>query len=334
MVSPRVKEYDFIRVFAIFFVFIAHILNTQLSNEYGLLLIRSLSPGLTMSLLGFISAVLLTKSVEPYGEFLVRRFSRIYTSLFVCLTPVLILHTFQGKDVISQHTLLHFFGFSAFFEIFLVKNKATVGSGLWFVTAILTMYILMPLLISIFKHKNNKIHFVIVIVFFTVLQFTTYGMQSFWNVCISFTLGVFLSTNKLLENLQKNGLINSLLISIFIVGLCALATYRILPYSVRGLLFVFYPIGFIPLFFSISNYISERIWKIIFFLSSLSYEFYILHFYLINKNLFELFPRNYELLSMLLISFMITLTLSLFCSRISNYIRKIEIKYLLTQNLK
>ena len=67
--DKRIEGYDFIRSFAILVVFLGHALKHS-TNEVFLLAIRSLSPGLTMSLLGFISAALLSARDYDFGSFL------------------------------------------------------------------------------------------------------------------------------------------------------------------------------------------------------------------------------------------------------------------------
>jgi peptidoglycan/LPS O-acetylase OafA/YrhL len=109
-VIKRIEGYDFIRSITILTVFLAHVLDKQTTNKAVLLTIRSLSPGLTMSLLGFISAVLLSAKEYDFGTFLVKRFTRIYISLSFCLIVVLVAHALLGKKVITQHALLHFMG--------------------------------------------------------------------------------------------------------------------------------------------------------------------------------------------------------------------------------
>ncbi|MCP4266708.1 MAG: hypothetical protein GY777_14250 [Candidatus Brocadiaceae bacterium] len=71
MRNDKVIGFDLIRAFAVLFVFIAHIIDKQSHNETTLLVVRSISPGLTMSLLGFISAYLLTTKYDLFdGTFL------------------------------------------------------------------------------------------------------------------------------------------------------------------------------------------------------------------------------------------------------------------------
>src|ERR1051325_3172479 len=194
--EKRIEGYDLIRSLAIVVVFFDHALKFS-SNEGLSLAIRSLSPGLTMSLLGFISAALLSAREYDFGSFLVKRFTRIYISLIFCLSVILIGHALVGKTVMelshaghimAQHTLLTDPGTS----------------------------IVVPLL----------------------------------------------------------GCIGLLIVA-------ALATAHVLPFSIRGLLFAFYPLAFVPLLFAVSRQLPPPILAASGFFAGLSYEFYILHFYFV-----------------------------------------------------
>ena len=95
--NDRIAGYDFIRSIAILIVFLGHILEKQATSDAVLLAVRSLSPGLTMSLLGFISAALLSQKERNSGTFLVRRFTRVYIPLGMCLLAVLCAHALLAK---------------------------------------------------------------------------------------------------------------------------------------------------------------------------------------------------------------------------------------------
>ena len=327
--SKRIEGYDFIRSVAIIVVFLGHILDKQATNEAILLTIRSLSPGLTMSLLGFISAALLSAKEYDFGTFLVKRFTRIYIPLAFCLFVVLVAHALLGKNVITQHTLLHFMGLSAFFELFLVQNKATVGAGLWFITAIVVMYLVFPFLQKIFKHRLGFLHLLLFIMSCTAANFVMYGTSSTWNVVICFSVGVYLGVNGQTSRLINAGTLRPLLGSLGLLTVAALSTAGVLPYSVRGLLFAFYPLVFIPLLFAVSKRLPPSILAASGFFAGLSYEFYILHFYLINKGFTDFFPASTPLAGQILISFTSTFVVAYIISKAASWFRGLADRYLL-----
>ena len=283
--------FDFIRAFAIFFVFIAHILNKQSHNSIILLIERSISPGLTMSVLGFISAYLLTSKYKKFnGSFYVKRFSRIYSSLIICLSLITVLHLFLSYDVINQHSIIHFMGLSFFMELFQVTNKSSLGGGLWFVTIIIIMYLLLPLMCQFYTHKYKKIHLLIIIFCCLFFNKVMYGVASSWNVAISFNIGCFIGLNSNIKDFFNKSLAYYALATCVLLVLSGLATSKIIPYEIKSLLLPFYPFCAIPMLYKIGNKITGAFKASIVWFSSISYEVYILHFYFINDKFSDIFP--------------------------------------------
>jgi len=320
----RIEGYDLIRSLAILVVFLGHSIGNQINNPAALLAIRSLSPGLTMSLLGFISAALLSgkEQTQNHGKFLIKRFTRIYITLELCLLLALTIHAFSGKDVINQHLLLHAMGLSAFFGIFQVENRATVGSGLWFITVINLMYLCFPLLQQMFAHVRGRLHLLLFVFGCTVLNLVMYGTASSWNVIISFGVGVYLGVNGRMMWLTnaKPGL--PLLASVTLLAVAALATVRIIPYVFRELLFALYPIAFVPLLFSFAKIFPKMLMRAIIWFASISFEFYILHFYFINPDFgWKILSSHNSLTIRVLVSFCLTLVFSFLVARTAAWLR-------------
>lgn len=330
--DKRIAGYDFIRSISILIVFIYHIVDKQTTSKLLLLVFHSLSPGLTMSLLGFISAALLSAKEPRYSTFILRRFTRVYISLFICLLLVLCAHAVIGKLVVTQHILFHFMGLSDFFDLFHVQNKATIGQGLWFITAIMIMYFLLPSLQTLFLHPRGKIHVVTLVFAFTALNLILYGtgsLGSSWNVAISFTIGVYLEVNNKIKELINTRTSLFLTGSLGVLVVAALATAHVLPYSMRSLLYGLYPLAFVPLLFAIARKCSRRILVASTFFSSLSFEFYILHFYFINEGLQGFFPIRAGLMTQIIISFVVTFLLAYATSRLAARLRRMIDGYLL-----
>lgn len=328
--NKRIAGYDVIRSFAILFVFLGHILSEQVNNAAVMLFMNSLSPGLTMSLLGFISGALLSTREYESGSFLIRRFSRIYISLVFCLAVIVVAHALLGKKIITQHLLLHFMGLSGFFDVFVVENKATVGDGLWFITAISVLYLVFPLLQKLFFHPRRLVHLLLFIALCTALNFVMYGTASSWNVAASYGLGVYCGVNGLAKRLLDP-------VSIVFPAFCccvlfivaALATAQVISYRIRGLLFAFYPLAFVPVLFAITKKLPSRVVTASSFFAGLSYEFYILHFYFINDGYKDFFPAS-PLAGQILIGFAATLVLAFVISRGASLSRNAVEKYFLS----
>lgn len=162
--DKRLKGYDMARSFSIIFVFFAHIILAQSESRIGGVFLTAFSPGITMSLLGFISATLLANSKlleSNYSLFLLKRLTRLFIPVFLCLTVAALISLFQGLNIQKDHLVFNYLGLGLFFDWFKVPNNSTVGWGLWFVTAIFIMYIFMPIFKLLFQHKNKIIHFIL-----------------------------------------------------------------------------------------------------------------------------------------------------------------------------
>jgi hypothetical protein len=196
--GERIEAYDLARAFAIAFVFLGNIIIGQTTSSPLKVALGTLSPGLTMSLLGFISAALLSSRTGGAGELLLKRFTRIYIPLFTCLTVVLVIQTILGTTKVNLDTAFHYLGLTGFFELLPSRNDASVGGGLWFVTTILSMYLLLPALQRVFAHRRGLIHLLVVIALSLVAHRLMYAAGA-WNVVIAFCIGTYLGVNGRLE---------------------------------------------------------------------------------------------------------------------------------------
>ena len=301
--------FDFLRAFAVFAVYICHIFNGQIKSPTLLLLCHVISPGITMSALGFMSGFLLSQRYNTFGDnFYIRRFLRIYTSLIICLTVIAAFHLCMGYHVMTQHTILHFMGLSLFIGLVGMENKSSLGGGLWFITVILGMYVLLPLMRRLYSHRNRKVHIAGTIILCLLLNTFMYGAQSSFNVIISFNLGCYLALNKK-DFLSKKDIFFHVLGTALILILCGYLTV-FKAWKLRDLLFPLYPVVVIPLLYRIGSCIRGALSKVVAWCSSISYEVYIVHFYFINRNLIDLFPCINSPLIHILTSFAIVIPLA------------------------
>jgi peptidoglycan/LPS O-acetylase OafA/YrhL len=337
--DKRIDGYDFIRSFAILVVFLCHAFKRS-TNEFFFFGSHALSPGLTMSLLGFISAALLSTREYDFGSFLIKRFTRIYSSLIFCLIVVLTIHALLGKKVMemshaghvmAQHTLFHFMGLSAVFEMLEVDSEVTIGSGLWFITAIVGLYLVFPLLQKVFRHPRGLVHVVLFVALCTMLDFVMYGEQSMWNVVISFAVGVYCGVNGYTKRLTDTGagMVVPLVGCVGLLTVAALCTAHVLPNSVRSLLFAFYPLAFVPVLFAVSQKLPKPILVASGVFAGVSYEFYILHFYFLNDGFKDFFPASIPLYDQALIAFVITFILAYVISKGAARFKQVADNYLL-----
>ena len=307
-------------------VFVAHILLAQSKNIVSTVFFTSISPGITMSLLAFISACLLAdnKLIENnFQVFLFKRLTRIYIPLVLCLTFAVALKMSYGLNVQIDHLIYNYLGLGLFFDWLKVPNNAIVGRGTWFVTAIIVMYMLLPALKLLFKHKNKNLHFILLYIFCETINFITMPpATSFWNVAISFSLGVYLSVNGLLSYLVNTKLKHSIPLSFFALVVCMLSSSGIINIYIRNLMYPVYPIVFAPMFFGVSNYLPIWIDNIVTNFSEISFEFYILQFYFINGSFIQIFGSGFGLLTQIIIGFSANLFVAAILAKTANVIRK------------
>jgi peptidoglycan/LPS O-acetylase OafA/YrhL len=303
----RVQAYDLARSFAIIFTFLGHAVIAQTSHYWLDRSFATLSPGLTMSLLGFVSAALLAGRDTDNGGFLVRRLTRIYVPLIVCLAAVLVMQAVIGTARINDHTAIHFMGLSWVFSLLDVANKASVGSGLWFVTAILAMYLLLPALRRLFRHRFGLLHLIVIVVLCIVINRRVEAGDENWNVVIAFCVGTYLTVTGRMEALLRRPVWSWAVLAAALLGICAVATLRDIPFWIRSLLFPFYPIVFVPLFFALARHMPRPVTRVATLFALVSYEFYILQFYFINKALVALTGVTFPLAAAVAIGFALTL---------------------------
>jgi peptidoglycan/LPS O-acetylase OafA/YrhL len=308
--DKRSHGYDLVRSLAIITVFLAHAARGSTVPLVSISL-GALSPGLTMSLLGFISAALLSGREEETGAFLLKRIARIYPPLILCLSLILALYMLIGKiplfldhagHVMAQHTLLHLMGFSAFFGFLEVESTAPIGAGLWFITAIMGLYLLLPLLRTLFQQPKRFRYLLGIVAICTGLDAVMYGGASFFNVVVSFTVGVYCGVTGALRRLTDANSVRWPLACC--VGLLAIA---MLGPQVRGLLYAFYPLAFVPVLFALSRVLPRPLLAGSAIFAGISYEFYILHFYFLFGYA-DFFPRSVPASGQVLVAFVSTST--------------------------
>jgi peptidoglycan/LPS O-acetylase OafA/YrhL len=318
-----------VRSFAIFFTFLGHTIIFHTSYDWMDRLFATLSPGLTMSLLGFTSAALLAGRDSGDGTFLLRRFIRIYVPLIVCLAAVVAMQAVIGTLVLTRNIAIHFMGLSGVFSLLSLPDKASIGMGLWFVTTILVMYMLLPALRPLFRHRRGFLHLLIVIALCIYFNRRFEPGDENWNVVIAFCLGTWVAVNGRLDRFTHRPVGRSVILAAFVLAVCALATWRIIPYEIRSLLYPFYPVAFIPLFFALSPRLPRVVARPVTFFALVSFEFYILQFYFIGSALKAVIGVQLPLTAGLPVAFVLTLTAATVLYGVDSRLRRVTENYLL-----
>jgi peptidoglycan/LPS O-acetylase OafA/YrhL len=327
--SGRTLAWDLVRSFAIFFTFLGHTIIFHTSYHWMDRLFATLSPGLTMSLLGFTSAALLAGRDSDDGAFLLRRFIRIYVPLIVCLAAVVALQAAIGTLTVTPHIAIHFMGLSGVFSLLSVPNKASIGMGLWFVTTILVMYMLLPALRRLFVHRRGFLHLLIVIALCIYFNRRFEPADENWNVVIAFCIGTWIVVNGRLDRFTHRPAGRSAIMAVIVLTVCALATWRIIPYEIRSLLYPFYPVAFIPLFFALSPRLPGMVAHPVTYFALVSFEFYILQFYFIGSALKAVIRVQLPLIAGLPVAFVLTLAAATILYGVDSRLRRVTEDYLL-----
>ncbi len=320
--KERIIYMDVARAFAILIAYLGHILAYQIPGTVPTNIILSYSPTASMSLLAFISAILVTpKNHIITNTMMTKRILRIYLPMLLCLV---ITFTFSrvnspwGYDPV--HVLFHALGLSLFFDLFSVPNNAGIGYGLWFVTTIVIMYLTLPIQIKLFHHRNGLLHLVIIFIFCFLMKVYLKNDSSPWSVITGFSFGVYLSVKNRIDSATQS----SLPITVTLLLMITIASYISIVKNITWiipLLTPVYPLVMLSFFRRICKFTPSFILKAMCFFSLISYEFYILQFSFINTQLTKLIKTD-GLISHVTISFSILI----FLSYVTNKVAEVMIK--------
>lgn len=325
----RIQSFDVARTFAILVTYFAHIIAFQAPESPLTIGLLMLSPGATMAILGFISAALIVppEGVWPATE-LPKRFIRIYVPMLLCSIVSFALGQIHHIPYDLRQIAFHLLGTSLFMDWFNVPNNATIGYGLWFVTAILIMYFTLPIQVALFRHHNGFYHLVVYNLLCILLREFLPADSSFWTVAVSFALGVYLVVNGKLEIVIKCSVIKIMpLVLLAVVG--SYLALR-LPNSrwLFGFIIPFYPLVLMPFMGKLADKLPHLINTLVAWFSEISYEFFIIQFALFNGALWR-FVGKQSLCEHIATSFILTLFAAWSLNRLGRIIRFSIENYLL-----
>lgn len=291
--GARDPSLDFIRALMILIVCLGHALTGRPADDPAAFVLRALSPGMTMSLIACLSAMLVAPGFAQGGagsRFLVRRLLRLFVPMWLCLLPIIAWHLASGLKPLTQHGLLHLLGLTAFIELSGAVNTSSIGAALWFVTAIMVMYFLLPLLRALYEHRYRNLHLAALMVIGVAASALIYGAQSFWNVFIGFTLGAFASWRRgeSAPPALPLGLPWLALGSLVVIGL-RVVSMRSGRGWISDLILPLYPIFVLPCLLWLGARLPAVVLGVCSFFAALSFEFYMLHPYFIHDGFARLF---------------------------------------------
>lgn len=317
----RISSFDIARTFAILITYVAHIVAFQapdLPLTTGLLIF---SPGATMAILGFISSSLIaSRGSEWSSKELTRRIIRIYIPMFLCTAASFVLGQFHHISYDIKQVVLHLLGLSLFMDWFNVPNNATIGYGLWYVTAILTMYLTLPIQVVLFRHRNGLVHFVGYSMLCMLLRQFLPSDTSFWTVAVSFGFGVYLVVNGKLSSIIECSA-HKVAPLTFLVLVGSYLALTLPNYNwILGFIIPFYPLALMPFVTSLADKLPRSLNMAAAWFSEISYEFFIIQFALFNGPLWNLVGKQ-SLLIHILTSFTMTIFIAFALNRLGKAIR-------------
>ena len=320
--------YDLIRAACCILIFTAHYRNL---NWPTLFVPRGATIGLSM--FAFSSAYLLSERYSSYGiAYYKKRIIKIFpTVISILLFVGLFLHHL-GQLYASPDIFIHLLGASILVYYIDIPHSG-LGFGMWFVSFVLLGYIILPHIKNFFQSLLLK-NSLYCCVFFSLLQtltgtiavsfpmndanIYTYFTESFgW-----FFTGIFISVTQKKIPIFKSPLF---IVSMFFISWTGMIAHH---FSQSGLIqylsISLIPFWGFPLFSFAANHISNNrtVVAITIFISSISFEIYLMHLYLLGKytnilNIFTLSPPLYYVYSLTL-----CLILSYFANQLSGAIRK------------
>lgn len=289
--NTKIKAYDFMRVILTFFIFVYHyfVHTSSITNETNsLFLTFEFSTAPTICFFIMSGALLYNRYKKDLD---VKRF---YKKRFLnVLFPYYIVYLYQYiKTAITLHT--PFFVEGSKFKILLFifaldgymnKYFSTyhMNTGEWFLGILVIFYMIYPILVKLLDKFGRAFVVFIYILFIIRLFFPfEYAIKDFVFCLTAFTTGMFISKYDYL-NMKKSGYINLFLLAILVLrfngGITNMNQFiYIFIYSVMMYLLI-YNLGNMILKNDKNKYVNIAFSN----LSSVSYEFFLIHHIIILK---------------------------------------------------
>jgi peptidoglycan/LPS O-acetylase OafA/YrhL len=238
----------------------------------------------------YLSGYLLGKSYSQkrtsgFNQFMFKRINRIYPGLHIALIFIAIIYYYLGKTITYRDAILSATGFQYFFGI------TTFGPQFWFISVILLCYLLCIPSISILK-KYPLIFFVFLITFVTIIIMSRGDSLNLINKKINndfiyrFLYHYIIFVIALFASIRGKDLEVFSCLTAYIIALTLFPLYLFL-HSNYYFDYIYVPVAVLLALSSItlisSSYpLIAKIFPSVFFLSSITYEIYLIHFSVIT----------------------------------------------------
>ncbi len=241
-----------------------------------------------ISMFAWMSGYLLANRYDKFDfGYYKKRFLRIYPTVFIVTSLAIVYLCFFTNNKLTLDILLIFAGGSR--VIFPHASFAEIGGGMWFVSFILITYLILPVVKKIMRN-NGELYLGLVIigvgiwvVFLRSFPETRLYVL-FYESFVWFVMGVFFS-----QNSKYN---KGLSITLFTWIIFSLSWGGFLYYHfyfksliVQYVSLVMIPLWAFPFLSVISNIVGNCEWlkKTLVFISAISFEIYLVHFYIVPK---------------------------------------------------
>jgi peptidoglycan/LPS O-acetylase OafA/YrhL len=274
-------QINLLKGYAIILIVLHHFIRWHQKDNWFFSIIHQGSYGVDIfiAISGF-TLMVLYKNKNNWTEFYIRRFTKIYPALWVSMAVFAIWFAITGLKFPELKNI----GLTATGLSFLLTNWTSAFLGdYWFISLIITCYLLFPIFLKIIKKINNQLTLFLLIFIFSFLiseicktEFLS-GKSRFYSNIMTFFVAMYLAYLWSGKDHKKLKLFNMICIpSALIFSATLLLDIKSLPGL--GLMRPFFASGillFTIFFLSDKNIILNN--RIISFLSLFSFEIYILN---------------------------------------------------------
>lgn len=292
-IGGRQQHYDlidFLKGFSIFTIVLMHLVQNYLISVSSFIFKASALGGAGVHIFILCSGVGLymsyRRSQSTFIQFIIKRFTKIYIPyIIVVIISSLIPFMYEGKDRILA-LLSHVFLFKMFMPIY----ESSFGGQLWYISTLFQLYLaFIPLCRLKEKMRNRKTFFFVflfvsigwwLISYFTGISderiWGSFFLQYIWEFVLGICIADYLADG-------NDIMINKLVLYIFTcVGLIVFGVMSLSSGFLKTFNDIFSVIGYGGLAISIYSLGIGCVNKLGFWISKISYEWYLVHILIFN----------------------------------------------------
>ncbi len=278
MLNIRLNNISLVRMLAVIFIFLHHVICGLYSNATTALLFFPLSVGVEIFL--FISAFLYgNKKITNFKSFFKKRFIYIFLPYYIFVVSLFIFYLIFNPEVLTTWEIIQ-----GLFCLYIFDNSFHPLRHFWFLPIIMICYLLLPILQKLFdpntSTKTQKIiKFLLTVIILTELVLTFNGTHMQFTC---FILGYYFANKK---DYNKLPFIKTIPLFLLICGLYIIARGSNLIFDAPALsniigqvCMLFMGILLTLILLKIFNFLNKKPTPMLLKISDkCSYQFYIVH---------------------------------------------------------